>query len=104
MDVATITDALRRLAEDETVIDPTIVTQVMRRRRSGPATELTERELEVLGLVADGLSNPAIAERPVIIERTVETHATRILQQLGLEQSPGSHRRVMAVLTHLRSH
>lgn len=103
MDVATITDALRRLADGETVIDPTIVTQVMRRRRSGPTNELTEREVEVLGLVAEGLSNAGIAERLVINERTVETHTTRIFQKLGLEPSASNHRRVMAVLTYLRS-
>jgi DNA-binding NarL/FixJ family response regulator len=88
MDIATMTDALRRLTEGETVIDPTIVSEVMRRRRFGPAADLTEREQEVLALVAEGLSNQAIAERLVINERTVETHTTR---------------RVMAVLAHLRS-
>ena len=103
MDMATMTDALRRLGDGETVIDPTIVSEVMRRRRSGPAAELTEREREVLGLVAEGLSNQAIAERLVINERTVETHTTRIFAKLGLEPSPDVHRRVMAVLAHLRS-
>jgi DNA-binding NarL/FixJ family response regulator len=103
MDMATLVDALRRLTEGETVIDPTIVTQVMRRRRSSPAVELTEREQEVLALVAEGLSNQAIAARLVINERTVETHTTRIFTKLGLAQSPELHRRVMAVLTYLRS-
>ena len=103
MDMATLTDALRRLTEGETVIDPTIVTQVMRRRRSSPAVELTDREQEVLALVAEGLSNQAIAQRLVINERTVETHTARIFTKLGLAQSPDLHRRVMAVLTYLRA-
>jgi DNA-binding NarL/FixJ family response regulator len=103
MDMATLVDALRRLTEGETVIDPTIVSQVMRRRRSSPAVELTDREQEVLSLVAEGLSNRAIADRLVINERTVETHTARIFTKLGLAQSPELHRRVSAVLTYLRS-
>lgn len=103
MDIAMLTDALRRLGEGETVIDPTIVTDVMRRRRSGRTAELTEREQEVLALVAEGLSNQAIAERLGVNERTVETHTARIFTKLGLEPSPELHRRVMAVLVHLRS-
>jgi len=103
MDMATMTDALRRLTEGETAIDPTIVTQVMRRRRANSTVELTEREQSVLALVAEGLSNQAIAERLVINERTVETHTARIFTKFGLAQSPEIHRRVMAVLTYLRS-
>ena len=91
-------EALRRLADGETVIDPTIVSEVMRRRRPGLVTGLTEREQEVLALVAEGLSNQAIAQRLVINERTVETHTTRIFTKLGLEPSPDVHRRVKAVL------
>lgn len=103
MDMATLTDALRRLTEGETVIDPTIVTQVMRRRRASGAVEFTDREQEVLSLAAEGLSNHAIAERLVINERTVETHTARIFTKFGLSQSPEIHRRVMAVLAYLRS-
>jgi DNA-binding NarL/FixJ family response regulator len=103
MDMATLTDALRRLTEGETVIDPTIVTQVMRRRRSSHVADLTEREQEVLALVAEGLSNQAIAERLSINERTIETHTARIFTKFGLTQSPEIHRRVMAVLAYLRS-
>ena len=103
MDMATLTDALRRLTEGETVIDPTIVTQVMRRRHASRVAELTDREQEVLALVAEGLSNQAIAERLVINERTVETHTARIFMKFGLSQSPEIHRRVMAVLAYLRS-
>lgn len=103
MDMATLTDALRRLTEGETVIDPTIVTQVLRRRRSSGVAELTDREQEVLALLAEGLSNHAIAERLSINERTVETHTARIFTKFGLAQSPEIHRRVMAVLAYLRS-
>ena len=102
MDMATLTDALRRLTEGETVIDPTIVTQVMRKRRANSAIELTEREQDVLALLAEGLSNQAIADRLAINERTVETHTARIFTKFGLAQSPEIHRRVMAVLTYLR--
>lgn len=103
MDMATLTDALRRLTEGETVIDPTIVTQVMRRRRGSAVAELTEREQEVLALVAEGLSNQAIADRLAINERTVESHTSRIFTKFGLLESPELHRRVMAVLEFLRS-
>ena len=103
MDIATLTDALRRLTEGETVIDPTIVSQVMRRRRASGVVELTDREQQVLALVAEGLSNQAIAQRLLINERTVETHTARIFTKFGLSQSPEIHRRVMAVLAYLRS-
>lgn len=103
MDMATLTDALRRLTEGETVVDPTIVSQVLRRRRVNPAVQLTGREHEVLGLVAEGLSNRAIADRLSINERTVETHASRIFSKFGLIESADIHRRVAAVLTYLRA-
>lgn len=102
MEMATLTDALRRLTEGETVIDPTIVSQVLRRRRANAAAALTEREEEVLALVAEGLSNQAIAESLAINERTVESHTTRIFMKFGLTQSPEIHRRVTAVLAYLR--
>ena len=88
MDIATMTDALRRLADGETVIDPTIVSEVMRRRRPGLVTGLTEREQEVLALVAEGLSNQAIAQRLVINERTVETHTTGSSPSWGWNRRP----------------
>ena len=102
MDMGSLTDALRRLGEGETVIDPTIVSRVVRRRPDSAADALTAREREVLGLVAEGLSNQAIAQRLVVNERTVETHVARVFSKLGLNQSPEIHRRVMAVLAHLR--
>ncbi len=73
-----------------------------RRRPDDPLGALTAREQEVLSLIAEGLSNHAIAERLFVTERTVEAHIARIFGKLGLEESPGLHRRVLAVLTVLR--
>jgi DNA-binding NarL/FixJ family response regulator/class 3 adenylate cyclase len=102
-DGAVLLDALRRITENETVVDPTIVARLLgRRRRHDPLEELTPREREVLGLVAEGLSNRAIAARLFVTERTVEAHVKQIFQKLGLEAGPESHRRVLAVLAYLR--
>jgi len=103
-DVALLVDALRRLGEGETVIDPTIVSRLVgRRRRGDPLEELTPREREALALVAEGLSNKAIAARLVVTERTVEAHVKQIFMKLGLDANPESHRRVLAVLAYLRA-
>ena len=103
-DIATVVDALRRIVDGETVIDPTIISRLVRRhRRNDPLTRLTEREREVLGLIAEGMSNRAIAARLFITERTVEAHSTQIFLKLGLSESADWHRRVLAVLTFLRS-
>jgi DNA-binding NarL/FixJ family response regulator len=103
-DVANLIDALRRLADGETVVDPTIVARLFARRRlAGPLDGLTEREREVLALVAEGLSNRAIAARLFVTERTIEAHVKQIFLKLGLNTDPGSHRRVLAVLAYLRN-
>jgi len=103
-DVAILVDALRRIADGETVIDPTIVSRlVRRRRRSDPLDELTSREREVLELIAEGLSNKAIAARLFVTERTVEAHVKQIFLKLGIDTNPQSHRRVLAVLAYLRA-
>jgi DNA-binding NarL/FixJ family response regulator len=103
-DIATVVDALRRILDGETVIDPTIVARLVgRRRRQDPLAGLSEREREVLGLVAEGMSNRAIAGRLVVTERTVEAHVTQIFQKLRLSESPDQHRRVLAVLAFLRA-
>ena len=103
-DVAILIDALRRIADDETVIDPTIVARLVGRyRKQDPLDTLTQREREVLGLIAEGLSNAAIARRLVITERTVQAHTTQIFQKLQLQAHPDSHRRVMAVVTYLQN-
>lgn len=103
-DIATVVDALRRITDDESVIDPTIVAQLVGRRRSvDPLSALSEREREVLGLLAEGMSNRALAARLFVTERTVEAHITQIFLKLGLPGSSDVHRRVLAVLTFLRA-
>lgn len=103
-DIATVVDALRRIMDAETVIDPTIVSQLVgRRRRADPLSALTDREREVLGLIAEGMSNRALAARLFVTERTVEAHVTQIFLKLGLPESPDQHRRVLAVLALLRA-
>jgi DNA-binding NarL/FixJ family response regulator len=103
-DIATVIDALRRIVDGETVIDPTIVARLVgRRRRQDPLAGLSGREREVLGLVAEGLSNRAIAARLYVTDRTVEAHVTQIFHKLRLPESPDQHRRVLAVLTFLRA-
>jgi DNA-binding NarL/FixJ family response regulator len=102
-DIAVLIDALRRLCEGESVVDPTIVTQLLgRRRAASPLDDLTAREREVLELLAEGLSNHAIAQRIVVAERTVEAHVKQIFQKLDLSARTDSHRRVLAVLAYLR--
>jgi DNA-binding NarL/FixJ family response regulator len=104
IDIATVVDAMRRIVDGETVVDPTIVSRLLARRRpSDPIRRLTDREREVLALVAEGMSNQAIARRIVVTERTVEAHVTQIFRKLDLADSPDSHRRVLAVLAWLRS-
>ena len=103
-DVANLIDALRRLGDGETVVDPTIVARLFaRKRRADPLEGLTEREREVLALIAEGLSNRAIAAHLFVTERTVEAHVKQIFLKLGLNTDPDSHRRVLAVLAYLRS-
>jgi DNA-binding NarL/FixJ family response regulator len=103
-DIAVLADALRRIAEGECVLDPTIVARLVNRpRERSPLSELTDREREVLGLIAEGLSNQAIGERLFLSSKTIETHIRQIFIKLGLGEAPDSHRRVLAVLTFLRS-
>jgi DNA-binding NarL/FixJ family response regulator len=103
-DVAILIDALRRVTDGETVVDPTIVSRLVgRRRREDPLADLTSREREVLGLLAEGLSNKGIAARLFVTERTVEAHVKQIFAKLRLDTNPESHRRVLAVLTYLRA-
>jgi DNA-binding NarL/FixJ family response regulator len=100
---AVLVDALHRVCDGETVVDPTIVSRLFGRHRDNdPLETLSPREHEVLALVAEGLSNRAIAERLYVADRTVEAHVTQIFLKLGVDTSPHSHRRVLAVLSFLR--
>jgi len=103
-DGAVLVDALHRLTDGETVIDPTIVSRLLgRRRESDPVAGLSAREREVLALVAEGCSNAAIAERLFVTERTVEWHVQQIFRKLRIAEAPDTNRRVLAVLAFLRS-
>jgi len=103
-DIAVLADAITRIAEGECVIDPTIVSRLVRRpRRAGPLDELSQREREVLALIAEGRSNLGISAAMVVSPKTVEAHVGRIFAKLGLDDAPDSHRRVLAVLAFLRS-
>jgi DNA-binding NarL/FixJ family response regulator/class 3 adenylate cyclase len=95
--------AVRRVGEGGSALDPAVVSQLVgRRRRDDPLEELTPREREVLGLMAEGRSNAAIAETLVITLRAVEKHVTSIFSKLRLPATAEDHRRVLAVLTYLR--
>jgi serine/threonine-protein kinase len=101
---AVLVDALRRVMEGETVVDPTIIARIMGRKRvHDPLADLSTREREVLALVAEGLSNKAIAARLFVTDRTVEAHMAAVFSKLGLDESPDAHRRVLAVLALLRA-
>jgi DNA-binding NarL/FixJ family response regulator len=98
-----LVDSLRRVAEAETVIDPTIVARLLHKRRTDdPIHGLSERELEVLALVAEGLTNQGISRRLFITERTVEAHVRQIFMKLDIDESSENNRRVLAVLAYLR--
>ena len=103
-DIAVLTDALRRIADGECVLDPTIVSRLLNRSRDrGPLAKLTDREREVLELIAQGRSNQGIGDKLFLSPKTVETHIRQIFQKLDLVAAPDSHRRVLAVLAFLRS-
>jgi len=103
-DVNEFADAVRRGGEGGSALDPTIVSQLVgRRRRDDPIDQLTPREREVLGLMAEGRSNSGIAEQLVVTERAVEKHVTSIFSKLRLPAAAEDHRRVLAVLAYLRS-
>jgi DNA-binding NarL/FixJ family response regulator/class 3 adenylate cyclase len=104
-DVSEFTDAVRRLARGGSAIDPEVVAALIGRARArSPIEELTEREREILGLMAEGRSNQAISERLYLSPKTVEAHVAHILSKLGLLPAADDHRRVMAVVMYLRDH
>jgi DNA-binding NarL/FixJ family response regulator len=97
-------DAIRRVARGGTAIDPEVIAELVGRRRDdGPIGELTPREREVLGLMAEGRSNQAISQKLFLSTRTIETHVNSIFLKLGLLPAPDDHRRVLAVLAFLRT-
>jgi len=99
-----LADAVRRVAGGGSVIDPEVVARLLGRpRRHSPLDELTVREREILGLMAEGLSNQGIADRLSLELKTVEGHVRQIFGKLGLEPSASDHRRVLAVLRLLRA-
>jgi DNA-binding NarL/FixJ family response regulator len=104
-DLQELSDAVRRVGEGGSALDPSVVAQLVGRRRQGhdALDDLSQREREVLGLMAEGRSNRAIAERLVITERTVEKHVKSIFGKLRLPASEEDHRRVLAVLAYLGS-
>ena len=103
-DIDAFVGAVRRVGEGGSALDPAVVSQLVgRQRRDDPVAELTPREREVLELMAEGRSNQAIADALVVTERAVEKHVTSIFGKLRLPASPDDHRRVLAVLTYLRS-
>jgi DNA-binding NarL/FixJ family response regulator len=103
-DVDAFLDAVRRVAGGGSALDPEVVSLLLgRRRREDPLEPLTPREREVLGLMAEGRSNNAIAEALVVTERAVEKHVTSIFSKLDLVPTVEDHRRVLAVLAYLKS-
>jgi DNA-binding NarL/FixJ family response regulator len=103
-DVPDFVAAVRRVGEGGSALDPSVVSQLVgRRRQDDPVSHLTPREREVMELMAEGLSNSAIAAQLVVTERAVEKHVTNIFGKLGFASEPDHHRRVLAVLTYVRT-
>jgi len=104
-DLNELSASIKRIGHGGSVLDPAVVGELVGRRRQGdnPVEHLTDREREVLALIAEGRSNHAIAERLVVTEHTVEKHVKNILGTLRLPLSPDDHRRVLAVITYLNS-
>jgi DNA-binding NarL/FixJ family response regulator len=103
LDVDDFLDAARRVADGGSALDPQIVATLIGAPRPVSAlNELSPREREVLGLMAEGRSNAGIAKRPWLTEKTVEAHVRAILMKLGLPMNNDDHRRVLAVLAFLR--
>jgi serine/threonine-protein kinase len=104
LDADQLTDAIKRVVAGGVVVDPSLVAQLLdRRRRAGPLDELTAREREVLSLMAEGLTDRGIAGRLFVAPKTVETHVRHILRKLQLPAGAAYNRRVQAVVAQLRA-
>ncbi len=104
LDPSELIKAVRRVGAGGSAIDPVVVEQLMRRSQTrGELGQLTERELEILGLIAEGRSNASIASALWLSQKTVEGVVGRVFHKLGLEDSPSDNRRVLAVLAYLRA-
>ncbi len=103
-EIERFTESVRRVGSGGSALDPEVVSHLLgRRRREDPLEVLTAREREVLGLMAEGRSNIAIAESLVVTERAVEKHVTSIFSKLDLAPTAEDHRRVLAVLTYVKA-
>lgn len=103
-DLRVFTDAVRRVADGGSALDPDVVARLVgRRRRNSPVDNLTKRETEVLALIAEGYSNAGVARELVVTVAAIERHVTSIFDKLGLQQSSDQHRRVLAVLNYLQA-
>jgi DNA-binding NarL/FixJ family response regulator len=105
LDVGEFLAAAERVAYGGSALDPQVVARLLSPRggMTGALAELSEREREVLELMAEGLTNTGIARRLYLSERTVEAHVRHVLMKLNLPESEDGHRRVLAVLAHLRA-
>jgi DNA-binding NarL/FixJ family response regulator len=102
-DLEEFADAIRRVGAGGSVVDPEVAsTLVGRRQGTGALESMSNRELDILKLMAEGRSNVGICERLVLSPRTVESHVSAIFRKLGLDEEPDVHRRVLAVLAYLR--
>ena len=101
-DLDDFADAIRRIAKGGSVIDPAVVAVLVGRRARVPLDDLTDREREVLALMAEGRSNQAIGDRLSMARKTVEAHIANIFSKLELPPTSDDHRRVLAVLAYLR--
>jgi DNA-binding NarL/FixJ family response regulator len=101
-DLEDFADAIRRVARGGSAIDPAVVQELVREHQGPPMDELTEREREILELMAQGRTNQGICDRLFLSPKTVEAHIGHIFSKLGLLPTPDDHRRVLAVLAHLR--
>lgn len=102
-DLDAFVEAIQRVADGGSVVDPEVVASLVARRHREPVDAMSAREREILELMAEGRSNAGICDRLTLSQRTVESHVSAIFRKLGLVEAPDDHRRVLAVLAFLRS-